>query len=225
MRFLPVPRLALLVAAVGAFAGTSLPLPAGASGTRVDSLESLMAVLAGTPSMRARYTEEKHLALLQEPLESEGTIVFVRPDRFARHTTRPGRASLVIEGNRLRTRDETGQDEVDLAQSDVAQQLVGSLVDVLRGDQAALESHYTVAFESSEGGGWALSLSPRSRRVGRFVEAIDIRGAGREVASMALREPNGDRTLTRFRDFEAGLGLAPAEIDALFSLTEWAPGE
>lgn len=200
-----------------ALAWAGIVEPASAADAKIDSLESLMHELALTDSMRAEYTEEKHLALLSEPLESEGVIVFVRPDRFARHTLRPGKARLVIRGDELLTSDETGEDRVDLSQSDVAKQLVGSLVDVLGGNQAALQANYEVAFQAAGSGAWSLQLSPRSSRVARFVEVIDIEGVGREVASMALREPNGDRTVTRFRGFETGLGLSEAELDALFS--------
>jgi outer membrane lipoprotein-sorting protein len=213
--------LALVAVAAVGMAGSAVPAPESESRASdpidsIDSLESLMLALAQTDSMRAHYTEQKHLALMREPLESEGVIVFVQPNRFARHTTRPGRASLVIQGDDLVTSDETGEDRMDLSQSDVAQQLVGSLVDVLRGDQTALEANYQVAFEADRGG-WSLRLSPRSSQVARFVERIDIRGAAAEVASMTVREPNGDRTVTRFDGFETDLGLSAEELDLLFS--------
>ncbi len=76
---------------------TSAAIAADATPT-APALEELMVQLAGSGDVRAHFVERKHLALLTEPLESEGELYFAPPDHMARVTTRPEPARLVIRG-------------------------------------------------------------------------------------------------------------------------------
>src|SRR5262249_31687951 len=55
----------------------------------------------GTPGVEARFLERREIALLSEPLETRGTIVFVPPDRLVRTTSEPSQTRLVIAGERF----------------------------------------------------------------------------------------------------------------------------
>ena len=105
---------------------------AAAGGTASDSsaptdLEGLMQRLASSGGVRASFRETKHLSLLSSPLETEGVLYFAPPDLLARHTSRPGRSSVVIRGDRVELRDETGRQVIDLGSSGVARQYVDNL--------------------------------------------------------------------------------------------------
>lgn len=179
-------------------------------------LAELMAGFAASGGVRARFREVKHLALLEEPLETEGVVVFAPPDRLARHTTRPGRSSVVVRGRHVVIRDETGQQQLELGEDDVARQLVDNLAVLLRGDLEALRSRYSVHFHR-EGASWQLELEPRSRLLRRMVASIRSQGSGAELHRMETLEANGDSTVTTFFDVETGLVFAPGEIESIFS--------
>lgn len=178
-----------------------------------------MSRFAASGGVRAHFRETKHLALLEAPLETEGVVVFSPPDRLARHTTKPGSSSVVVEGSRVLIRDETGEQRADLAADDVARQLVDNLAVLLRGDLEALRSRYSTR-ASFDGDTWSLELEPRSRLLARIVESIRVEGTGATLERMELRETNGDTTVTEFFDVETGLSFAPGELERLFS----APG-
>ncbi len=180
-------------------------------------LEELMGRLAQSGGVRARFRETKHLSLLTAPLVSEGTLYFAPPDRFARHTTQPGNARIVVDGDRMAMRDETGHRVMDLEGSRVARHFVGNLRVLMRGDLAGLRSRYEIGFHA-DGNHWQLRLEPRSRIVRRIVEQVNVEGRGAELISMENLETNGDRISTVFFEVETGLDFSPAELERLFSL-------
>ena len=91
-------------------------------------LESLMEIFAASGGVRARFQESRHISILTDPIETGGMLYFAPPDRLARHATRPGRSSVVVEAGRVSFADETGTRSFDLSTSEVAQTLVGNLI-------------------------------------------------------------------------------------------------
>jgi outer membrane lipoprotein-sorting protein len=181
------------------------------------TLDILMHHMATTRGVRARFHEVKEVSLLAAPVESRGTVYFVPPDRFARHTTAPGRSWLVIEGDRLRFADEVAREEIDLSGDPVAGQFVGHFVVLWNGDLEALRERYEVAFEAGAGdGGWTLTLIPRSSRLRSFIEQIEVRGEGPALHEMTLVEADGDRTLTSFDDVETDHVFGAQELAEAF---------
>ena len=74
------------------------------------------------------------------PLVSEGKIHFAPPNKLARHQSSPGKASVVVDGKRLRFGDDVGKDDIDLASNPVVAVFVDSFLQVLAGDADALQS-------------------------------------------------------------------------------------
>lgn len=186
-------------------------------GSAALDLEGLMRLLASSGGVRASFRETKHLSLLSSPLETEGVLYFAPPDLLARHTSRPGRSSVVIRGDRVELRDETGRQVIDLGSSGVARQYVDNLGVLLRGDLSALRSRYSVGFETN-GDAWRLRLEPRSRAMRHVVEWIRVEGRGAELTSMETREASGDTTVSVFFAVETGLDFTTSERERFFSL-------
>jgi outer membrane lipoprotein-sorting protein len=180
-------------------------------------LEALMNQFASSGGVRAHFREIKHLALLSAPIESEGTLYFAPPSRLARYTSRPGKARVVINGERAAFHDPTGHQEVDLESSEVASHLVGNLVVLLRGDLPGLLTRHHVTLHG-DSQGWVLELEPRSRVVRSMIESIRIKGNGVGLLEMETRESSGDKTIMRFSQVETGVDFAAAELERIFSL-------
>lgn len=155
--------------------------------------------LADSPGFRADFQEVREIALLREPLESEGTLYFLPPDRLARHTHRPEPGLLLIEGDRLRTRDSLGEEELDLAAQPRARRLVDQLTLLLRGDLPALRDAYDAAFDT-DGAGWSLVLVPRDAVAREIIGRISLHGEGENLLELRVVDASGDRTRTLFRN-------------------------
>jgi len=207
----PAPRLALIALLAAASAGAEPPaVPSGPL-----TLEAMMQRMASTPGVRAEFREEKHLALLDAPLVSEGTLYFVPPSRMARITSRPGKTVLVIDGGRMSYTDATGASQVDLAGSRVARSMVENFVVLFGGDLAALRERYRIDFEA-EGMRWQMRLMPKAAPLSQFIASIEMRGVGPALEEMVIHEADGDLTTTRFRRVETDRRFTPEELARLF---------
>jgi outer membrane lipoprotein-sorting protein len=179
--------------------------------------ESLMQIFAASGGVRARFRESRHISILTDPIETGGMLYFAPPDRLARHTTRPGRSSIVVEAGRVSFADETGLHTIDIHTSEVAQALVGNLIVVLGGDLESLRASYSISFRS-EGGHWTLDLEPRSRAVRGIIQRILFTGTGRELTGIETLESNGDRTIMGLSDIETGHAWGTPELERIFSI-------
>jgi outer membrane lipoprotein-sorting protein len=183
----------------------------------VTSIEDLMQRLARSGGVQARFHEVRYVSLLTAPLESEGILYFATPDLLARHTTRPGRSSVVVRGSQVALRDETGYQALPVGASELAPALIDHLVGLLRGDLETLRARHTLRFELHDRG-WELRLEPRSRVVRSVIDSIRMEGRGNELLEMEVVETSGDRTVTSFSEVQRGRTFTPSEIERLFPI-------
>ncbi len=176
-----------------------------------------MDLFASSGGVRARFRESRHLSILTAPIENQGMLYFAPPDRLARHTTRPGRASVVVDGERVAFGDETGHRVLELGASKVARALVSNLSVVLRGDLESLRARYAIAFRSNAET-WTLDLEPRSRSLRGVIERIRFSGSAEHITEIETRESNGDRTLMTLTDVVTGLAWTDDELARIFTL-------
>lgn len=179
------------------------------------TLEAVMAGMASARGVVARFEETKEVALLRSPLTSRGVLHFVPPDRMVRRTLEPVASELVIDGDRMWYRDGTRSEPTDLSGDPAARHFAGNFVVLFGGDLEALEERYETRFEA-EGSEWSLHLVPRDDTVRRFVAEIALRGDGRTMRELSIREADGDRTITRFLEVDADHEHTQGELRELF---------
>jgi outer membrane lipoprotein carrier protein LolA len=181
-------------------------------------LDELLAEFKRSPGLFARFHEEKHLAMLDAPLVTEGTIHFSPPGRLARRAERPVASTLLIDGDKLRFGDADGAQSMDLATNPVARLFVDSFVTLLAGDRAGLERIFKVALAARPGGGWVLTLVPRVAPMDKVIKDMSLRGDGLALREMDVRETSGDWTHTSFTDVDVNRRYTPAELARIFRL-------
>lgn len=154
-----------------------------------------MARLGGVAERRARFTEEKRLAALKAPLRSEGQLVYRRPAHLEKITTAPIEESLMVDGDQLSVLTK-GQPPVliSLAAEPEIRALVDAVRGSLSGDLAALSRSYAVTMTGTLAG-WTLTLLPRDAGLAKLVSRIVVAGAGTDLWSVRIEEPNGDVSL------------------------------
>jgi outer membrane lipoprotein-sorting protein len=165
-------------------------------------LEPLMRELSQVKSARAKFSERKHMAILNAPLESSGTLIYVAPGRLEKHTLAPRQESIVLDGDRLTLENRERKQRRTFALSDhpVVWAFVESIRSTLAGDLATLRRFYQVSLEGDERQ-WRLVLKPVEPAMLEVVSDIRIGGSRDRVLSMELIEANGDRsTMTIARD-------------------------
>lgn len=158
----------------------------------VDLMRSLQAV----KSSRARFVERKELAILTEPLESSGTLVYRAPGRLEKHTLVPERESMVLENGRLvlENAERGWRRSFALHEHPVIWAFVESIRSTLAGDLATLRRFYDVELEGSELD-WRLLLRPREPAMKTVVDEIRIGGSGSWISRIEILEAGGDRSV------------------------------
>lgn len=203
MRSARIPALLLALLLGVAWPVLAEPPVVAASGEAAPkSLDELLARLAQIQGLRARYVEEKRIALLKMPLRSEGMVAFAAPGLLVRRAEKPEPSTLLLEGEVLWVSDGSGKRRIDLGESAIVKHFVLTFVNVLRGDRAALERAYVLAF-TPDAAGWKLALTPRAPELRKLVASALLEGRGAVVDRMTLREENGDVTVMQFNAVDA----------------------
>ena len=186
------------------------------------TLAVLMDSFSALGSLSAEFHETQNLTILRQPLEYEGTVHFVAPGRFVRHTTSPLASSVLIDGSRLEFGDEYSADALDLQTAPAVRQFMSSIFDVLQGDGAALLEAYVVDLSVIEGPpaeqSWRLTLVPRSAPLNTFIESMVIQGRGLTLESTHIIEHGGNERLLVYSNVVLNPVYGEGELERLFSV-------
>ena len=183
-----IPALAALLTAASCFTP-----PAAAADWGV---EQLMQSLAQVQSSTARFVERKHLAILNAPLESSGTLLYTAPARLEKHTVAPRAESLVLDGDRITIEDKARDQRRTFALQEhpVIWAFVEGIRSTLAGDLATLTRFYQVGVEGNERR-WRLTLKPRAQQMLDFVVEMRISGSHNRIHTIEIIEAGGDRSV------------------------------
>lgn len=183
------------------------------------TVTALLASFADMPGLEAHFREERHIALLEAPLVSEGTLHFAPPGQFLRLVTSPASSSVLIAEGQLNFSDGEQQSRISLNANPLVNQCVGSFVSFLAGDEPFLRQHYHLTLRQRPEAGrdaWELRLTPRIASLGRVLREVRLRGAGVVLTEMQILEVTGDRTVTTFSRVDPARRYTEAEQERLF---------
>lgn len=152
--------------------------------------------LAQVQSASGSFTERKHLAILNAPLDSSGTLIYTAPGRLEKHTRLPKPETLVLEQDKLviEYKDRNQRRTLALQDYPVIWALVESIRSTLAGDLKTLQRFYRTHLAGSESQ-WRLSLIPAESNIGTVVREIHIGGSRNRVRTIEVIETAGDRSL------------------------------
>ncbi len=167
-------------------------------------LADLMQNLHERGARQARFSETRTLAILDQPIEQTGLLIFEPPDRLVRRLDPPSTLSAEIEGNQLTLWQ--GEERKQTLLLDNVPELLAfsaSFRAILAGDTDTLEHYFETHLEGGERA-WTLTLTPKQSGFAARIARIVIEGQGAEINRYTTLETGGDQTLTRLQP------LAPA---------------
>ncbi|HVS26598.1 MAG TPA: LolA-related protein [Burkholderiales bacterium] len=157
-------------------------------------LPQLMQSMAQVESSRARFTEEKHLAILTAPLTSSGTLAYSRPGFIEKQVLAPYEERMTADGDVLMIEKKGERRSLALQNYPIAWAFVESIRATLAGDLALLQRFYRIALEGGRQE-WRLTLEPLDAQMARYVQTIKIGGAENCIQSVEILETGGDRSV------------------------------
>jgi outer membrane lipoprotein-sorting protein len=154
-------------------------------------LQQLMDSLARHKSGRATFVETRRLAVLSQPIESSGELVYVAPDKLEKRTLKPRPESMVVDGDALTVERGNRKYQVQLQAYPELAAFIDSIRGTLAGDRKALERSYQLAM-SGTADNWVLQLTPIDERMKAVVQRIRIGGVRDQVRSIDIMQADGD---------------------------------
>jgi hypothetical protein len=173
----------------------AIAAPAAAQTQAGWGLPQLMATLARVKSASAQFVERKTLRVLDTPLVSSGTLLYVAPDQVEKITVLPERERIAISGDKLTIEGGTGDRPrtLSLANAPEIAAFVESIRATLAGDLPALDRFYRVKLAGGPTS-WQLDLVPRGEKLTQLVRLIRISGSGEKITAVETDEADGDRS-------------------------------
>ncbi|MEJ2619947.1 MAG: outer-membrane lipoprotein carrier protein LolA [Candidatus Thiodiazotropha sp.] len=145
---------------------------------------------------QVHFTEIRQLALLDQPIEQQGTLLFQPPDRLVRTLAAPSNTKYEIEGNQL-TLWRNQQPQVVLLDN-IPELLAfsASFRSILSGDLNTLKRYFSPELTGNPEA-WSLILKPKERSLSRKIKQIEITGKALQIDRYRVVETNGDQTVTQ----------------------------
>jgi len=159
-------------------------------------LDALLPALAQNSGGRARFNEKKFIALLDQPVESSGELVYARPGHLEKNTFKPQPERLTLDNGTLTIEAKGQKKSVPLSDYPELAVFVESLRGTLAGDRAALERVWRLYLGGSSAH-WTLLLLPSAPAMSSVISRIKITGEAAQLRSVEIQQADGDRSLMR----------------------------
>lgn len=170
------------------------------------TVQRLQEISRDIATLRVPFTQEKRLALFDEPVLSAGTIEISRPFAAVRWEY-TGKSVLVLKDGRLRRWGADGKEETVGGDDPAGRAARGQMQALLSGDWSALADLFEVAPAAQ--GAPGLVLTPRSPELATYLARIelDFRPDLSAPRSLVVRSADGDETRYAFGEPELGIDL------------------
>ena len=159
-------------------------------------ITQLMQSFSRVESARARFTEQKYMSILNEPLTTSGLLEFRAPDRLEKHVLKPFEERYLVANDTLVIeRPAQGSTRRFILQRYPAiWAFVEGLRATLAGDVASLRRFYSIKLQGTQER-WRLDLEPLDNAMQEMVRSIRMQGMNGQINSIEIFEKNGDRSV------------------------------
>ncbi|MFM2294092.1 MAG: hypothetical protein RLZZ350_505 [Verrucomicrobiota bacterium] len=192
--------------------GLNLHAQTNASG----SLEKISGALGQAKTIVTRFVQERHLALFNEPLRSEGWLCFEKPGRVRWETTVPYKSILLSDGSGVAQFEWTDAQwkKLDLGLGGALQNVVSQIAGVMDGHFADGRAGYTVT-ATNVADKIVVTLVPQNAALRKMMASIEVHLAADLQATrrVVLRENGGDFTDIQFSEQSVNVALPAKTFD------------
>jgi outer membrane lipoprotein-sorting protein len=182
-------------------------------------LQQIEVAQRGTTSIQARFTQTKHMSLLQHPAVATGQFSFKRPDRVRWQIEHPDSATVIINGSQLVIPGLPEEERKALGTMPVATALA-QFSALFAGDLRAMKTSFDATAEAGDAG-IEVRLVPRQEGTHGMFTRIDLTFAAPDLTLRRIRLENqlGDRVEVVLEDVVINAALA----DSLFTVPTAVP--
>jgi outer membrane lipoprotein-sorting protein len=142
--------------------------------SEIDQLvQRLQATTNQQPSLQASFREERHLAMLKDPIVNEGKVWFTLPDKIRREIDGKTPSTTVIDGKKMSIYYPNYQqvEVYDLEKRPIIKDSLRALTAGL--DFREIKGYFDLQ-GSKEGNKYRITLTPKTAAVRKLVQSIDL---------------------------------------------------
>ena len=192
-------------------------------------LQRLRESRAPYDSFAVRFTQRKHLAMLDVELQSEGMILFQRPGSVRYEILAPVRSLITYDGKKVQcyTFTEGAWKRLNNPAATAIGQVLRQIGRWVQGDFDSDRKMFDIAVVPAENYAGCIRLTPREKALTKYIQRIEIyveKAPAYRVTRVIIRESEVDRSDMRFRQelcnpvFPQGAFSAPEASDACLGL-------
>jgi len=168
----------------------------------VDSLPvgQLLQAVKVPPGSERQVTELRVTPQFSKPVEVAGSVRLTHDGTLIRHITAPQEERIEIDGDSVTLVRKGRSRTVSVASNPALGQFYSALRALLSGDQTAVFEMFNVRREdpsASEDGEWQLTLEPKSQKLQRILQRMEVRGTDSVLEQIVIQQPGG-RSQTMF---------------------------
>ncbi|MFP4572044.1 MAG: outer membrane lipoprotein carrier protein LolA [Desulfobacterales bacterium] len=166
-----------------------------------DDPETIREKVAFVESIRADFTQEKHLEMMDEPLISKGVLFFQTPASLRWEYKEPVKSVLLMHNDEISRHIETGSGMKAQKSGDLETMRV-FLEDICMWMQGKFDSNPDLNAEIKHPG--TIVLTPKDTAMEEVIERIELRLSDTPgvIDSVAIHESPDSYTIIRFNDTE-----------------------
>jgi outer membrane lipoprotein-sorting protein len=192
-----VPVVALLITGLFATVLHAEPL---SQDEITDLVKRLETVYQNRTSLQANFKEERHMAILKEPVVNQGKIWFTPPDKIRREITGNSPSTTVIDGKKMTIYYPKLQtaEQYDLVKRPIIRQSLEALTAGLNFQRVS--DYYSIE-GSKEGNTYTVTLTPKTASIRRLVKQLTLTmQTDLTPQKVDYQSPRGERVLIDYSD-------------------------
>lgn len=160
--------------------------------------KGIQEMATATSSINASFKQEKYLSILSNEIDSEGIILFKKPNLLRWEYKTPFEYIIVLNGKEIIVKDQGNVNAFDIGGSQAFKEINTLIINSVQGNVLD-EEQFAIDYYEGE----ALYLTkmiPKEEKMKQFLQGIDIYfdKENFSVSKVKLIEPEGDYTLITF---------------------------
>ena len=158
---------------------------------------------ASMKCMNCRFTQNKTMAMLAEPIVSEGLMDYIAPDKLRWEYTSPYSFALLADGEKITKITEGNEDVLDVKSGRMYQGIVNIIMSSATGRDLFDKSTFDVVI-TEDGAFWKAEMTPKKRDMKRMFSMLTFYfdKSNNVISKVEMTEAGGDVTMIQFYDMK-----------------------
>jgi len=171
-------------------------------------MSTLSLTASSMQTMQCRFIQTKSMAMLAEPSVSEGTMVYVTPDKMRWEYVSPYSFALIVKGEQIIRITDGKSETIDPKQG----RMYKGMADLIMGSASGKKLFDTSVFDVTmfdDGEMWMAEMVPLRKDMNRMFAKLVFRFSKETniINSVEFVEPKGDVTMIQFREMKQNTAI------------------